>query len=242
MTSRTASRSPASSPTCPTVSASGSGTQPSRPENAAASALRPWRKRPLRLCQRQWRSPAPQQLRTTGVPARRRRPLPATARAAGQARHRGRGHVARPPSDPVAAPGARNIVQPPEGTRHPADRRPGLTRRMASDPARPHTARLAAQPQHMDDRGRHPRDPPSPAPRPPGPRHAGHLHPRHACHARGAPSGPPGPLGTLPARTRHPRLSLTRRTARQTSGTTAAPGVTGRTPPSESERREEAAS
>ena len=38
MTSRTASRSPASSLIYPTVSASGAWTQPSRPENAAASA------------------------------------------------------------------------------------------------------------------------------------------------------------------------------------------------------------
>ena len=38
MTSRTASRSPASLLACPTVSASGAGTQASRPEAAATSA------------------------------------------------------------------------------------------------------------------------------------------------------------------------------------------------------------
>jgi hypothetical protein len=47
MTSQTASRSPANSPTCPTVTASGAGTQASRPEGAAASApddTRLWRR------------------------------------------------------------------------------------------------------------------------------------------------------------------------------------------------------
>jgi integrase len=87
---------------------------------------------------------------------------------------------------------------------------------LAVGQARPDTPRPAAQPQDVDGRGRHPRDPRRAAPGPRGTRHARPLHSRLGPHARRPQGRAPGPLGGFPPRPRRYSRVLAGPAARRT--------------------------
>ncbi len=110
--------------------------------------------------------------------------------------------AAWPPATETHRPGRRIPAAPrPRHRDHPG-RHPA--RLLAPDQARPDPARPKAQPQDLDGRGRHARDPGRAATRPPGARHARPLHPRLRTDARRANPGPPSHGGRNPSKNAPP--------------------------------------
>ena len=89
---------------------------------------------------------------------------------------------------------------------------------LAAGQGRADATRLAAQPQDVDGRGRHSRNPGRTEARTSGSRDARPVRPCLAADARGPDGGSSGPLGRIPPRTRHSRPALPGPAAGQPDG------------------------
>ena len=97
-------------------------------------------------------------------------------------------------------------------------RRRGAAGVLAAGQGRADATRLAAQPQDVDGRGRHSRNPGRTEARTSGSRDARPVRPCLAADAREPDGGSPGPVGRIPPRTRRHRPALPGPAARQPAG------------------------
>ena len=134
------------------------------------------------------------------------------------------GHRTLPIMRILDHPAARRSHRRPQGRRRAMSRYRAASRRgrspgqLAAGQARADAARPSAQPQNLDDRGRHAGDSGRATAGPPGPRDARPLLPRLTADAGHADRGSPGPLGTIPRRPRRTEPALAGPAPRRPAG------------------------